>query len=835
MLLRTQLPILVAAMLFGSPWNGSQLAAAPVEASGGDVRISLPRLSYRHGQKMPLQIVSKGAGTVELLLKPEGEEQGPEDAHLITQIPSGEERTVPVPTSEVRPGNYTLQAVLRDNAGEYRSAADLEVAIVSVPAPPIAMGVIDVSEETLNEANLSALADQGFDVVYFRYADPSAPGGVRDMLDACYAHGLLSVPILDARSAIRWNDDLDGPRSQAAIKAEDWAQLLRPSLAPVYDRSNFPVLCPRNPEAMKLMEKYVDALATGVAGHPGAAAVALDRDAGVAFDWRGGGAGCFCEHCLSYFRKQTGKDAPPATYVAPGRVATDDDPMPAWLLLMGKPGGMTGGTMARYNERLKQVVARRDPNLPVVQLPGGYAGELSGSTYAVSYQRHRTVETKLTYQMDLARARQRNTGGPITVMFQGLDPDDAGTNLEQHLKVLGSIALARGARNLVYGPHAATTDEGVAAALTEVRGTVTKLGPMLANLTWERMPLAVLYSAVTEGYQQFLRWDEARDRWEQSKKWFEEPWEHEHSFYLGYSALLRNGLPVEIVTEQDVLGGELSNYEGLVLIDHEYSTQALEAKIREFQEGGKLVFADQSSVVRPPRALTIPTDFSVWSQMIPLGLRNTDPAVADIVRDRQFGLIREAAYYVKQGMGAHVHPWFEDLPPEVLYSTAYNGGSRYLILANTHPEEQRDVTLALTGDEEFVYDIAQSRRVLATRAGGRMQFATQLPPASLRVFLLASREITHLRVGAEQEGRVLKFDIAVGGEAGLRVSGSHPLKLVLTDPIGQEMALSGYYATDRGRLHLDMQLAKAEPVGLWTLTVSELASGLVRTQQLEVK
>jgi hypothetical protein len=830
------LAVLTIAVVCGAASGPLDRASAdPVEASVKGLKVSVPRRSYLRGEEMPIQVTAEGTGSVELTLRVEGKEQDATLQHLITQVPAGKEHTVQFGTWEVRPGGYELRATLRDNMGNYGTAVDLTVAIVSLRRPGISLGTIDVPEAALKPANLHALAEQGFDTVYYRYADPTAANGLRDLLDACYSHGLLSVPILDAQSAIRWDDAQTGPRSQAGIDAGEWAQLLRPSLEPVYDQSNFPVLCPRNPKAMALIKQYVKTLARGAAGHPGVAALGLDRDAALTFDWRGGGIGCFCEHCVSYFREQTGLEPPAAQFVAPGHVAGPADSFPSWLLLMGEPGDALGGTMEGYNKSLKQVVGELDPQLQVVQVPGGYAGELEASTYQVDYEQYRTIETKLAYTMDLARARQGNQKKPVSLVIGGLNPGEGLPNLKPHLQLLSLIAVSRGARSLAYGPHEATTDERVSGALAEVRPIAEKLGPMLATVTRDAMPIAVLYSGTTEGYQRLLRWQEARERWAQSGKWFEEPWEHEHSFYLGYSALLRNGLPVEIVTEPDVLGGRLTEYQALVLIDHEYSTEALEKKIREFQDGGKLVFADQSSVVRPPRALVIPTDFSVWSQMIPLGLRNPDPAVADLVRERQSGLIREAAHYVDRALSGHVQSPVKVSPAEVLYTTGHNGESRYLLLVNPELEKPLDVSVSVVGDEEFVYDLLESKRVVTQRAGDRSEFATQLAPASLRAFLLSPREITHLRVATQQTDRKVRLTLSVGGEAGLRVSGSHPLKITLADSAGRELPESGYYATNAGRLSLDLQLAKAEPVGMWTITVSELASGLVRTQQFEVK
>ncbi|NCO38156.1 MAG: hypothetical protein COZ06_03430 [Armatimonadetes bacterium CG_4_10_14_3_um_filter_66_18] len=836
MLSRMHLAVLAVAIVCGAASGPLDRASAdPVEASVKGLKVSIPRRAYLRGEEMPILVASEGTGSVELALRVEGKEQDATLQHLIAQVPAGKTQTVPFGTWEVHPGAYELRATLRDNMGNYGTAVDLAIVIVSLRRPGITLGTIDVPAGALKPANLHALTEQGFNVVYYRFADPTAANGLRDLLDVCYSHGLLSVPILDTRTAIRWDDALAGPRSQAGIDASEWAQLLRPSLEPVYDQSNFPVLCPRNPKAMALVAQYVKTLAGGAAGHPGVAAVALDRGATLAFDWQGGGIGCFCPHCLSYFREQTGLEPPAAQYVAPGHVAGPTDSFASWLLLMGKPGDAQGGTLEGYNKALKQVVGKLDPQLSVVQLPGGYAGELDASTYQINYEQYRTIETKLAYTMDLARARQGNQKKPVSLVIEGLNPGEGLPNLKAHLQLLSLIAVSRGAQSLTYGPYEATTDERVSGALAEVRPIAEKLGPMLATVTRDTMPIAVLYSGTTEGYQRVLRWQEARDRWAQAGKWFEEPWEHEHSFYLGYSALLRNGLPVEIVTEPDVLGGRLAEYQALVLIDHEYSTEALEKKIREFQDSGKLVFADQSSVVRPPRAVAIPTDFSGWSQLIPLGLRNPDPAVADIVRERQSGLIREAAHYVGRTVTGHVPSPVKVSPAEVLYTTARNGESRYLLLVNPELEKPVDVSVSVVGEEDFVYDLLESKRVLTQRAGERIEFATQLAPAALRAFLLSPREITHLRVATQQTDRKVRLNLSVGGEAGLRVSGSHPLKITLTDSAGRELPESGYYATNAGRLSLELQLAKAEPAGKWTITVSELASGLVRTQQFEVK
>lgn len=809
--------------------------AAPVKRAVRELSLSLPRRSYRRGEIMPLTVVSQGAGSVELLLKPRGQEDNPEAAHLVNQVPAGKEQKVNFATAEVRPGRYVLTATLRDNAGDVRTTVDVPVAIVAHEVRGVSLGVLDVPAEMLTPDRLAALVEAGFDIVYFPFTDPTNPDRLRDELDACYAEGLLAAPLIEAEKAIHWNDTLTGPRSPAAIQGNDWGQVLKPSGTVAYDADNYPILCPRNPKAMALIERYVKKLGAAAARHPGVWAVVLDRDAALAYDWRGGGAGCFCRHCVDFFRNKTGKDAPAPDYVPPGHVAEAADPLPAWLLLLGEPGGFGGGTRETYNRRLKKILGELDPTLKVAELPGGYAGELDTSTYVVNFESAPTLETKLAYVLDLARARQRNARKPITLVFTGLKPGENRMNPGKHLQALSSIAVSRGVQSLVFSPYKAVADKAVASTMTDIKSTIASLGPMLTKLTPVRMPIAVLYSGTTEGYQRFLRWKEAKDRWVRAKKWFEEPWEQEHSFYLGYSALLRTGLPVEVVTEQDVLGGRLADYQALVLIDHKYSTRALEERIRDFQKSGKLVFADLSSVVHPPQVITIPTDFSVWSQMIPLGLRNPDPAVADIVRERQDGLIREAAYYVGKVMTGRVKSPVEITPSQVLYSLAVNGPSRYLLLVNPDPQNAVRADVKLDADEEFIYDLLVSKRVDVQRTGPRIAFTLDMPPASLHAYLLSPREITHLRIQTKQARQKLSVDIIVGGAAGLRVSGSHPLRITVLDPQGQEQPASGYYATDGGRLHLDIPLAKNEAVGPWKITVAELASGLVRSQTIEVK
>lgn len=801
------------------------------------IELEVERVGYQRGEKVEIKTRTEGEGNVALTLTPSTGEK--EAGFLVDRFAAGTEHASSLDTWLVRPGLSRLEATLMDKSNKIVGVGSVEIGIQPEPVPHLGQGIFGFGTGADPEVYFREWAAMGCDHAFFHHNVSTSKETFRSYLDQGYKHGILVAPILNTYVAPLWNEDLTQALPKDQLKAEEWGQLLKPDNTIDLSPWGYPYACMRAPHAREAMAKFARMVLDQGKGMPGFQILSLDDEYGVQLDWAGKGMACYCQYCSAYFNEKTGLEPPVPEYAAPGFVAKDDDPYLLWVKTIGKAGGYEGASLEFHNSELKKVIQEADPKLTVTQMPGGFSGELDAVVTEVYLYNMRTPELATAWTMDLQYALLRGKERPIWPLLGWYEPSATPPAFVDfapaELELITKICLAKGAHSIDIAPYQMMNDKTMQAKYAALAQEMKAYGPMLLNLHREPMPVAVLLSQTTEAYQTVLRWEEAKKLWEKSKKWFEEPWEHQQSLQLAYAALMRAHIPVEVVTEDALADGKLSNYKALVLVDHEYSTEGLEARLRDYQKAGGLILADKSSVVKPEGAIEIPFDFSVWSGMISLGLRNTDPEVASIVRDRQINLIEEGLVAMRRAVADKLVRPVTFSSDKVVYSLSRNGDSQYLFLLNSDLRLAQKTHVSLATSSEFVYDVLKSQAVVLGKEGPKVGFDTEVPAAGWKVFLISPMQITQLRIDAEQKERQIHLKVAVLGAAGVRVSGAHPLKVVLRDPKKRETPYSGYLGTNEGVTEMTFTLARNELGGRWQIEATDLASGIEAVQTLDVK
>lgn len=505
------------------------------------------------------------------------------------------------------------------------------------------------------------------------------------------------------------------------LKPEIWAQIFSPSGKIRHAPWGYDYPCILAPSARKIMKKEVEEVIKQ-GNKLGLRTIALDDEFGLWLGWQGDGWTDFNKYCVNYFKKKTGLNPPEVIYQKPG-IVDEKSPLYKWIMTIGYPS-WSGPLKKFHNVDLLNTAKKINSDIKVVQMPGGEYGELDAVVVELYQYMFYAPETAACWQMDYARHSQESSPQkpiwPLIGWYQKTPfPDWIGENI----KLTAKLALAWGAKSIDFAciplmdrktfPFSNRKDleNSYILLIKEIR----KIQNLLVKLKPEQKPVAILFSNTTEAYQKILDWEKAQKLWEEEKIWSEKPWEHIQSFDMAFSSLLLAHIPVEIITEKEILEGKLKNYRALILIDCQYLPSGVYRKIQEFKKSGKEIFADKSCFIVPEGSILLPVDFSIWSKMIESGFRRKCWQPEET--DNHFFQWKMVKYFVsslkrvKKLMNLQT---IKISSPYIIYNVLTDGKSDYIFLINTDLKNSHKTEVKLQGETKIVEDVIENKKIKET-------------------------------------------------------------------------------------------------------------------------
>jgi hypothetical protein len=420
----------------------------------------------------------------------------------------------------------------------------------------------------------------------------------------------------------------------------------------------------------------------------------------------------------------------------------------------------------------------------------------------------------------------------IASPFDDHDPDAAYISIApMHLRGAFWTKLSRPVSGLMYhGWSALVPTDGTHAykytqpdLQTEFRRlhreVLEPLGPMLLQVPARRCDVAYLDSFTSQVFARRGSYGYSHDE--------------------AYLTLMHAQIQPEVVYEDTIVRHGLDGCRVLVLADCDVLPASVSGRIQEFQKRGGLIVGDSNLAPAIKPDIVIPK------------FTRTKKAAAD-----KATLLANAAA-LRNELDARYQRFVETTNPEIVSHVRSFGSSDYAFVINDRREAgtyvgQHGLVLDVglpsegvvkmsasgpPGAGRHVYDLTARRAVPTTTHDGTLQWPVALGPCDGTIFLVTDRALAAVRIDAAEQcspGRPCPIRIAVTGPDRQPIDAVIPVRIEIRDPHGRPAEFSGYYGAAAGRLELSLDVATNDTVGVWTIKVQELASGLSATHYVRI-
>jgi len=563
---------------------------------------------------------------------------------------------------------------------------------------------------------------------------------------------------------------------------------------------------------------------------------------------------------IAAYKKATGDDIPAEVIIKNGvewgklknfpadRVIEDDNPIRKYLSWFWQKGDGWNDANSRLDAGLKEGSGRKDfwtfydpaVRVPSISGSGGNVDVLSHWTYSYPdpiriglctdelFEMARTggrnqdvmkMTQLIWYRSQTAPADKNTASNPDVWVDQ--DPNAAYiTTAPMHLREAFWSKISRPIQGIMYHgwQSLVDTDSPGAYRYTNpntrhelarlVHEVVEPLGPTLKNIPDAPSDVAFLESFTS---QMFAR----RGTY---------GWNHTWAGDM-YHVLMYAQLQPRVMYEESLLkDGELNDVKVLVMADCDVLTRSVVEKINAFQAAGGLIVGDEEvcPAIKPDfiverfsrskkadesRAALLAAAAELREFLLGKYIWKTDSSNADVItRLRAFGstdyifAVNDAREYGDY-VGEFERVMENGLPSETVLTVARSGGT--------------------------VYDLTRRRRI-ATASGENIKFPLNLGPCEGSIFMITEKPVDAVTVTAPKaatRNSSAAVKIAVNA-AGNPVDAVVPVRVRIFDPAGIEAEFSGYYAAVAGKLDIEFDFAPNDRMGVWEISVEELASGL---------
>jgi len=623
----------------------------------------------------------------------------------------------------------------------------------------------------------------------------------------------------------------DGARL-AGLDPSEWAQVTLPS-GKFAGHYGSPRPCPLSPAVIRYAVDQVERWMPIVARHPRVRGAFCDDEWAWVMGYRNAyegdpGIGCYSPWANERFKRITGKKAPPPVYREPGYVAPEDDPWLRWCQIIRQD------CAADYNAALSKVAKKHRPDFIMSNYPGGFEGKSDIMVEEVYLDCWKESELEAFERLDVRanfREDRRRNQIPIYALIGIFRMPEDKSIYPETLRLTVGACLGAGAKGIIlwnsvnlWSPwfqHSGRT--ALDREAQRLGQYLKKFGPMFLNLTKRESPVWMLsgWFWVNSFDNYYLVPPDPEGGEDKERPW----WQFQINDAAGPAAL-RAGLPMEFVTEKQLLSDELFKVKAVILPGMLYCREAVVKNLEKYIKQGGKVFVDKSTKVKIEGATVLPLDFSKWHYDIVGGKRPiAPPTEANYRKQRALreAYVDEAIPAIQKRINAVVSPRVTINSPKAAYRMLENGGTTYLFVYNSNVDEGHRFTVWYRDLPGVVYDIAAGKVVPVVEAQGRRRFDVELPAGGWKVLALAPSKLGRVRIS---RARVLKkrlqLSVMLFDERRRTFSAAVPVKITLA---GREGATFTFYrATSEGVLKLEAPIGHSVPMPV-SVSVQELFSG----------
>ncbi len=774
----------------------------------------------------------------------------------LPDLKAGETHVVKVsPDTGLKPGKYRVKAVLKSTNLRLHRLMDVEIVSRQPPQLPILMWGAGGDEmlrlKDIGFTHFNGMGNQGAADIW-REKKERPPGndatilGHLQMLDEALRNGLGVIANV----------------SPADVLKTDPSHLRVDRTGKPYERQD---ICASLPEFAPFFQSVGQSLAKAYGDHPAFAAALVNTEV------RDHNAPSFNAVDLANYRKLFGTDIPPevkhkwgVSYSAlpdfpVDRVIPDTHPILNYYRWFWTIGDGWNGLHYALHKGLKSHGRRDfwtffDPAVrqPSISGAGGGVDVLSHWTYTYPDPQRIGLATDQLLAMSEVNGRRqsvmkmtqliwyRSQTAPIgakapgdLVPWQDQDPDAAYITIApMHLREAFWTKLARPVQGLMYhgwqslvdcpgrnssyrftNPHAAHVLRDL------IRDIAVPLGPTLMKIPAERSEVVMLESFTSQMFAQ-------RGGYGSNLGWSSDLWQ----------ALQHAHVQLDVVFEEAVAKGALKGRKILIMPECDVLTQGMVKRIVEWQKHGGKIIADE--FLCPALKADV---------MVPSFKR-----VKNAAQDKAAVLSLAAALPEKMTPLGWKPPLHMD-NPEIILRTRRSGDALYIFAVNDHREPGTYVgqhglvmenalpssgTLTLNLESASVYDLTRHSLIVPRRdAEGRLSWPVNLGPADGGIFMVTPRPLLNLALDVPATatcGNTAKVTATLTTTDEAAAPGHVPVEVEIQDANGARAEGSGWYAMEKGRLEISLDLARNEDPGTWQVRVRELASGMEAVKWMQV-
>jgi hypothetical protein len=763
------------------PAGKAELTARPFELPRDyllRIRPSAGRQVYVRGERIALVLENRlPGGDHGLKLRLETR-----DGRLITerrvQEAAGENRLT-VPTARLDTGNHVLWAEGRHAGRPVRCRFDFYVA----PPHPEQGFVRHMYGMGCSPSFLPWLRSHGFNTVY-RYAKRR---NFQQVLDLAPKYGVKVIASLQ--------------HSTSHGKAED---------------------CNNNPEALRKNVEHFAAFMEDYGSYPGLGYVSSRSEVGDPF--------CGCRFCRERMREETDLDRwlelDERKQYEPGIIA-DSNPYVRFVHWWKSRGGI-----ATLHSALDRTIQKANPEIPTLHDEGflsvghSWAGYVNGMYSPLDILMKWTYVNPLTQVpfwtkalMGAADPGQSVLPNTQLLWKPGMVADTAHALTPEIVREAtwltvmwgpGSMShwasfLVRPEDERTYTPADKGDFKGLVYQPETGRelariweGPLGQLAPSIARMEVPQSRVGMLYSYTDEAFT---------------------VWGHQGRLHRRFRDVLRAHLPVDVVFEEDITDGRLSDYEVLIVSGIRYMRRSVQERLRRFaRDGGLLVVDEQMGIELPGRRVAV-EDAPGLREAVVSGLE--DPLYVDCSADDA---------YVNVLTGGGVNYVFVVNDQREFGSVV---GENNKVREKGVPQK---VSVNLAEESATVYELTRSRKLTTRPTGSGLGVDLELPPAGGRILAVYPRPIARVQMSVlptAETGDTIDMAVRVLTEDDERAPGVQPLKVVVERPNGTRVIRRT--AAEGGLCRIKLPIPDTAQIGEWTLRATDLTTGESVSKAVEVQ
>ncbi len=813
-----------------------------LQLTGSGLTIELPRKVFLRGEKIPVKLHYLRKG-IEARISLQDENK---KTYLLSTLRLPKDSFV-IDTDELKPGSLRITAELIDEkvlAGMDsqevvdKTFKDITIRQFKKPEFPVGIGGhILLPEKILDyykNNHISFITQNG----------PPAYGFIKS-LDEAYSRGIAYYPNLNIISV--WTGGFGN------LKEEPWfiydegkrRYVVNPERAFEYLQTLVPVegkveegltssASPFSPVAWGMMEKKLREVMKAAGDHPGLQFVSFQDEVPLRTTRKDGEVylGDYSFYALKHFEEQTGIKGPVWPPDAPeGTIFRDEEPYLKWMEVIGLPRDFTCMAFDGLYKKLASVVKEYRQDIIAVNYSGGEYGYLDmvgdwnypyiwGPGLWGGGRGHGLLD----YKFDLHRARQKVTPKKPLMALLGWWSADMSQQPDwwiNEFRLNTVIALSKGVSGLEwFYPKAGETgylsNEAGRKEFERWTHWLYKYGPVFKHLRFK------------EGGEVGVLWSET-DRAGRMRKL--SGWGR-ISPDITYTALRIAGATPYLVTDDMVKAGVLKDYDGLVLLDVDYSSERIWDEIKRFAASGKKVFYDATTVLYPEGAVPLKFRYDERTQgkVYPLSGK-------DYPEINMQGLVYQAEK-------------IEEVLPETLrdkkiklsnsdYVTPnwlYGGNGEYLFLINYNWKEGQKVDVSLKKEKGYIYNFLTGEKVRLLEEDGWLKWSTDVEPGGWSVFLISPSEIGGLKLTSSYKSPVISFSAGLKDKTGKDLSIPLPLQIKVVSPEGVSLPYTQPVSLDdTGHYKQEVKLSSLmDAPGRYRIEIEEVVTGVTAINEVNV-